>query len=140
MDGNTDRYSAHQEVMLLRQFFDNGHLWREVLEVTPRPIDNTTLYEIVCGSYVQADARVIRHDERCIVTGKALTELLSEHAEDEQISAVSVCRQSISDLQDALDDQLTGRIRSLFNPVPRAKTVKTLEQLAKEAERAYDAV
>ena len=138
MDDNTDRYFERCEVMLRHQFLDGDKLWREVLDVTPRSIEDDTLYDLVCGSYVQADERVIRHDERCIVTGKALAELLTEHAEDGQISSVSVSRQSIADLQSALDDQLTGRIRNLFNPTPRAKIVAALERLSREEERIHE--
>lgn len=138
MDDNTDRYFEQHEVMLRHQFLDGERLWRDVLDVTPRSIEDDTLYDLVCGSYVQADERVIRHDENYIVTGKALTELLTEHADDEQISAVSVSRQSIADLQSALDDQLTGRVRNLFNPIPRSQIVAALERLSREEERIHE--
>lgn len=138
MDDNTNRYFEQHEVMLRHQFLDGERLWRDVLDVTPRAIEDDTLYDLVCGSYVQADERVIRHDESCIVTGKALTELLTEHADDGQISAVSVRRQTISDLQSALDDQLTGRVRNLFNPAPRSQIVAALERLSREEERIHE--
>ncbi len=135
---NTGRYETKRKVVPHCQFLAGHMTCYDIIEIAPRPIDNTTLYEIVCGCYVQADPRVIRYEERNIVTGKALKELLLEHADDEQIAAVSICRQGIADLENALDDRLTGRVQNLFNPTPQRQIVKLLEQLSREAERSYE--
>ena len=110
-----------------------------MLNVAALTIEYTDLYEIVCGCYIKEDERVICTDDLCAVTGKALRELLMEHADDDQITAVSVCRQSIAELRLSLVDQREGRIRNLFNPVPREQIVTALAHLEREDVRIHDA-
>ena len=135
-DDNTDRYEACCATMNQAQLIIED--WREVLAVEPHPIADADLFEIDCRNSLEEDERVILIDNSAVVTGKALIELLAGPQTAKQIATVNVRHQDIAKLRSDLHDQLTGRVRNLFNPTPIERIQTALNRLNREEERIHE--
>ncbi len=140
MNDNTGRYETHSELLMRSQVAEEEHLWRDIVDIAIHPIEDDALFDIDCGSLLQADDRVMLSENGAVVTGKALSELLSDPHTAEMIEAVQARRQTLAAFRTSLEDWRDGRIRNLFNPVPAARMRLALNRLDREEARIYDAV
>lgn len=136
---NTGYHEEESKTLLRKQFFyDDGSLYYDVLSIIEHPIQDDDLLEIEGCAELQNDPRVIPTEDRLVVSGKALTEMLHEEKTEQMIGFVTIRRQTWEQLRESLDDWRCGRTQNLFNPIPRSRFVKAIARLDAEQERLTD--
>jgi len=88
MNDNTGRYETHSELLMRSQVVEEECSWRNIVDIAIHPIEDDALFDIDCGSLLQADGRVMLAENGAVVTGKTLLELLSNPHTAEMIGEV----------------------------------------------------
>ena len=135
MNQNTERYEVETRQMLRKQLHDGKELYHDVISVKPLAFTMDTLFNLVCTTDLLLDSRVIFSEDRPVVTGKALTEMLAEPLALECIHEASTRHQTLPVFRKWLEDHRDGFITSLFNPIPCSHFSEALDKLKKEEER-----
>ena len=139
MNENTGYCEEEARTLLRREFFyDDDSLRYDVLSIAVHPIEDSDLLEIEGCAELRNDPRVIHTEDRMIVSGKALTEMLSEEKAEQMIGSVAVRRQTWEQLRASLESWRCGRVQSLLMPVPVGRFVEALARLDAEQERLTD--
>ncbi len=135
MNDNTGKYEVKPTLMLRKNLLYDGRLNRDVISVTPHTIADDDLFELNCGDALTEDERVILTCDECIVSGRALRELLLSPATTEQITSVQTHRLTWAQLRKNLEDWRDGRVMRLFAPIPHTKFAESLVRLDAELSR-----
>lgn len=139
MNENTGYCEEEARTLLRRElFYDDDSLRYDVLSIAVHPIEDSDLLEIEGCAELRNDPRVIHTEDRMIVSGKALTEMLSEEKAEQMIGSVAVRRQTWEQLRASLESWRCGRVQSLLMPVPVGRFVEALARLDAEQERLTD--